>query len=331
MGILDGFAGSALGGIGSVATSLLGNSANIQLAREQREWDYKMWKENNEYNTPQNQMKRLRDAGINPGLAMSNGLLGQGLSSQTAGGQTAPMVDFSPIAQGIHQSVDLYQQKRMQDAQISKLNEETVNQSIKNRYENQRQIIEIDKLLSEKGLSDATREYYQTERDRLIEENKWIDKRNSSNIHKTMMEAFQAQENGRYTRTLNVYQKIVNEYAHKHQQKILRNLDAEYSNIMSAALANDASAAASYAAAALSNASKQGVEIDVETKKRIQDKVVKKAFEEAEMIHDDNERKWLEEIHKSTGKAGEYLPSAGRSYYTQKGYQEFLNKRKFRK
>ena len=292
MGILDGLLGSAVGGIGSVASTLLGNSANIQLAREQREWDYKMWKENNEYNTPLNQMKRLRSAGINPGLAMSNGLMGNGLSSQSAGGQTAPMVDFSPIAQGIQNSVDLYQQKRMQDAQISKLNEETVNQSIKNRYENQRQIIEIDKLLSEKGLSDATREYYQQERNRLVEENKWIDKRNSSNIHKTMMEAFQAQENGRYTRTMNTYQKIVNEYAHQHQQKILRNLDAEYSNIMSAALANDASAAASYAAVALSNASKQGVDIDNTTKKRIQDNVVKKAFEEAEMIHDDNERKW---------------------------------------
>ena len=69
--------GSAVGGIGSVASTLLGNSANIQLAREQREWDYKMWKENNEYNTPLNQMKRLRSAGINPGLAMSNGLIGK--------------------------------------------------------------------------------------------------------------------------------------------------------------------------------------------------------------------------------------------------------------
>ena len=182
MGIFDNLAGAALGGIGSVASALIGNSTNVQLAREQREWDYKMWKENNEYNTPQNQMKRLRDAGLNPGLAMSNGLIGNGLSSQTAGGQTAPTVDYSPIAQGLRNSVDLYQQKRMQDAQISNLNEQTVNQSIKNRYENQRQIIEIDKLLSEKGLSDSQREYYTQERDRLVEENKWIDKRNSSNI-----------------------------------------------------------------------------------------------------------------------------------------------------
>ena len=159
MGILDGLVGSAVGGIGSVASTLLGNSVNVQLAREQREWDYKMWKENNEYNTPLNQMKRLRSAGINPGLAMSNGLMGNGLSSQTAGGQTAPMVDFSPIAQGIQQSVDLYQQKRMQDAQINKLNSETVNQSIKNRYENQRQIIQLQQALENKDLTSSHRKH----------------------------------------------------------------------------------------------------------------------------------------------------------------------------
>ena len=156
MGIFDGL----VSGIGSVASTLIGNSANIQLAREQREWDYKMWKENNEYNTPQNQMKRLRDAGLNPGLAMSNGLIGNGLSSQTAGGQTAPMVDYSPIAQGLRDSVDLYQQRRLQDAQIEKLNSETVNQSIKNRYENQRQIIELQQALENKDLTVSQRYFY---------------------------------------------------------------------------------------------------------------------------------------------------------------------------
>ena len=132
MGVLDGLVGAAVGGIGSVASTLLGNSQNVKLAREQREWDYKMWKENNSYNTPQNQVQRLRDAGLNPALAMQNGLLGSGMSNQSAGGQQAPVTDFSPIAQGIQNSVDLYQQKRLQDAQIEKLESESQNQSIKN-------------------------------------------------------------------------------------------------------------------------------------------------------------------------------------------------------
>lgn len=322
---------SAVPVIGSVASTLLQNSNNIKLAREQREWDYRMWKENNAYNSPQAQKQRLQDAGFNPALALTNGAMSSGVSNSPSGGQTAPVTDFSPIAHGVRDSVELYQQRRMQDAQIENLQEQTFNQSIKNRFENQRQIIELDKLLSEKNLSDAQREYYTVERNRLVEENKWIDKRNSSNIHKTMMEAYQAQESGRYQRLMSTYQSMVNDFTPKQQEKILKNLDAEYEQIMSAALANDASAAASYASAALSNAQKNGVEIDNDTKDRMKDSIVKKAFEEANMIEDDNERKWLQEMHASTGKAGEYLPHAGRAYYSQQGYVKFMNKRKFRK
>ena len=57
---------SVIPGIGSVAASLIGNSKNVQLSREQREWDYKMWMRNNQYNTPAAQVKRLREAGLNP-------------------------------------------------------------------------------------------------------------------------------------------------------------------------------------------------------------------------------------------------------------------------
>ena len=35
------------------------NRTNIQLAREQREWDLAMWNKQNEYNNPKNQMARL--------------------------------------------------------------------------------------------------------------------------------------------------------------------------------------------------------------------------------------------------------------------------------
>ena len=101
---------AALSALGSVASGLIQNQKNIDLARQQREWDLKMWKENNSYNTPSAQVQRLRDAGLNPALAMQNGLLGSGMSSQTAGGQTAPVTDFSPIAQGLRDSVDTNQQ-----------------------------------------------------------------------------------------------------------------------------------------------------------------------------------------------------------------------------
>lgn len=309
--------------VGGVASSLINSSSNVKLSREQREFDYQMWKLNNEYNTPAKQVQRLRDAGVNPALGLTNGVMDSGVSSSSAGGQSAPTVDFSPIANGVRSSFELYNQRRLNEAQIQNLNEQSTNQAIKNRYENQRQIIELDKMLSEQKLSDSQREYYTTERDRLIEENKWIDKRNSSQIHKTMMEAFQAQESGRYQRIMNHYQQIVNQYAHGQQKQILSNLQAQYSEIISAALNNNKSAAEHAASAAL-----KGVEKD--TAKKIQKHVVNKAFEEASMIRDTNERAWLEEIHKSTGRAGEYLPSAGRSYFSEKGYNRFVKQHRLR-
>lgn len=309
--------------IGSLASSLIGANTNVGLQREQREFDYRMWKENNEYNTPANQVSRLRAAGINPALALTNGSLESGISSGSSGGQSAPSVDFSPVAHGVRDSVDLYQQRRLQDAQIGKLNEESTNQSIRNRYENQRQIIELDKMLSDKRLSDSQREYYSTERDRLIEENKWIDKRNSSQIHKTMMDAFAAQQEGRYKRVMTSYQSIVNQFAPKQQQQILSNLQAQYHEIMSAALNNNRSAAEHAASAALKN-------VEKDTAQKLQKHVVDKAFEEASMIRDDNERSWLRELHESTGKAGSYLPHAGRAYHTQQGYVNFYKKRRLR-
>ena len=271
MGIFDGIAGAALGGIGSVASTLIGNSANIQLAREQREWDYKMWKENNEYNTPQNQMKRLRDAGLNPGLAMSNGLIGNGLSSQTAGGQTAPTVDYSPIAQGLRDSVDLYQQRRMQQAQIDKLNSETVSQSIKNRYENQRQIIELQQALENKDLTSSQRKHINLEIDRLFKENAYIDRKNTAEIARNEAETRQAHANTSYLEMLSEGQRLANEFAPKHQKALLAEIAAHIRELYSAANANDADAAYKVAMKSLTNAQKAGVDIDNDARDRMAD------------------------------------------------------------
>ena len=142
--------------LGSVASSFLNGVANVALQRSQQRYDREMWNLQNEYNSPENQVKRLRLAGLNPGL---NDSVGTGSNDSSAGGQAPPTVDFSPIAQGMRDSVDLYQQKRMQDAQIDWQNQNTYNLAIKNRYENTRQILELDKLLADKDLQDSTRRF----------------------------------------------------------------------------------------------------------------------------------------------------------------------------
>lgn len=64
------------------------NQTQIDLWNQQKEYDYQMWQENNAYNAPSAQVQRLKDAGLNPALAMSQ--ISTGTSSASAGGQTPP-------------------------------------------------------------------------------------------------------------------------------------------------------------------------------------------------------------------------------------------------
>ena len=62
----------------------------------QNDWNYNLWQANNEYNTPAAVQARLKSAGINPDLYVTNGAL-QGSSIQAQGGHTpsGPVADTS--------------------------------------------------------------------------------------------------------------------------------------------------------------------------------------------------------------------------------------------
>nr|QJB21680.1 MAG: DNA pilot protein [Microvirus sp.] len=62
-----------LQGIGNLFGQSSANRTNIKLAKQQREWDLKMWNMQNEYNKPENQMSRLNAAGLNPNLVYGSG------------------------------------------------------------------------------------------------------------------------------------------------------------------------------------------------------------------------------------------------------------------
>lgn len=64
------------------------NAMNLQNYREQRDYDYRKWKELLSYNDPAAQKQRYTNAGINPYLALSN--IDSGNVSSYAGGQTPP-------------------------------------------------------------------------------------------------------------------------------------------------------------------------------------------------------------------------------------------------
>lgn len=80
----SGVLGSVIGGIFGNKSQQSANAANIQINREnnefnermmQKQQDYNtdMWNKQNAYNTPSAQVQRLKEAGLNPYLMMSNG------------------------------------------------------------------------------------------------------------------------------------------------------------------------------------------------------------------------------------------------------------------
>lgn len=111
---IDAIVGGALSGISNLFGALSQNQSvdkQLAAAREeaektrkwqtsereaQNDWNYKLWQANNDYNTPAAVQARLKAAGINPDLYVTNGAL-QGSSVQAQGGHTpsGPVADTS--------------------------------------------------------------------------------------------------------------------------------------------------------------------------------------------------------------------------------------------
>lgn len=62
----------------------LTNEANAALASQQNQWNIDQWNRENEYNSPANQVKLLREAGINPALAIGDNPFNAASSVQSA-------------------------------------------------------------------------------------------------------------------------------------------------------------------------------------------------------------------------------------------------------
>lgn len=101
--------GSALISAGTnIAGGLLGyfgqssaNNTNIQLQQMQNAFNERMWRQNNEYNDPSNQMQRLIKAGISPTLAAQT--VQGGNSNAPAQGANPPQIQnaLAPIGESV--------------------------------------------------------------------------------------------------------------------------------------------------------------------------------------------------------------------------------------
>jgi len=93
-------AAAAASGGASLGSSIINSISTAQQNKKSRQWSEKMynqqygdnidfWQMQNEYNSPENQMSRFRDAGLNPALIYGQGSSGQAGSIQTPDVQQA--------------------------------------------------------------------------------------------------------------------------------------------------------------------------------------------------------------------------------------------------
>lgn len=59
---------TAVGVGGDIFSTMLGIEASNKMAKQNREWQLQQWRMENEYNSPAQQMQRLKAAGLNPNL-----------------------------------------------------------------------------------------------------------------------------------------------------------------------------------------------------------------------------------------------------------------------
>ena len=143
--------GAIVGGLGSLAGSMIGANAqrqaniqNMQLAKYQNNWQtaenekayarsVEMWNMQNQYNSPTAQMSRLRQAGLNPNLVYGSGVTGNSAGSapqyQPAKIQRATMEPYRGWNLGLSDAASMYMAMRQNKAQVE--NMEAQNKLIK--------------------------------------------------------------------------------------------------------------------------------------------------------------------------------------------------------
>ena len=206
------------------------NQTQIDLWNQQKEYDYKMWQENNAYNAPSAQVERLKAAGINPALALSN--ISTGVSSSTAGGQSIPKTTaatFENPANEVNMKVQNLALIGKQLSDISKQYQEARALDMQNNWMNVEKSASVASILKDNKLKDEAVENASLA-NRLFRDTysaKVMEQEENANI------AWRTGLNLAAQGSLIELQKDSAEYYNKHvQPQELNNLKAQYGAIV---------------------------------------------------------------------------------------------------
>lgn len=111
--------GSVIGSAAGFGSQYMANQQSMDVARYQNDWNLMMWKLNNKYNSPLEQIKRLKEAGLNPNLVYGSGNVGGNASStppQAAGASIGAYTNFGDF--GASAGVDTYMRMKLLESDL---------------------------------------------------------------------------------------------------------------------------------------------------------------------------------------------------------------------
>lgn len=140
IGLLAGGAQGLLNFGSSLFSQKATRDANMELAQYQFSKNLEMWNLGNQYNSPQAQMERLKQAGLNPNLVYGHGATGN--MATTLPQYQAPKVQYDlPAPVQIPAMIQAYQDYKLKAAQTANLEDQ--NEQIRQATNNARMYGEI--------------------------------------------------------------------------------------------------------------------------------------------------------------------------------------------
>lgn len=160
------------------------NQANLNLARQQNLWNIDQWNRQNAYNSPANQMKLYKDAGLNPNLLQGSFSPAESLQSADLANQQAPKATAVPFIQNAYGDA----------AKIQTSGTATAMSYLKDAVKD---AASVSKILSEKKNLDIDAEYKPKLNDAELKKamrqitymdkvNNWFDKEHAAQLDETL-------------------------------------------------------------------------------------------------------------------------------------------------
>lgn len=259
---VDPIVGGVVSTIGNVASSLLSGSS---ASRNQRQMM--------EYNSPVNQVRRLRQAGLNPALAMTHGMMDSGNASTPA--PPLPQFDTNPLAEGVRASQQLELQERSVNAEVANTEANTEAQRIRNKTQLMRDLTELMNMRSQMAERNKNTEFLDKQIAFRQKEIDWFDRKSGAEIARQEAETKSVEVNAEY-------QRIINQFAPEVQTALLKQINANSSSLLAAAREHNSAAVRNQAEAAVARARKEGIDIENDQADALVDVVVAKAMSDAD-------------------------------------------------